>query len=166
MLVERPTMLCLGGEEAFEAYRKEFARLYRSGTVFDVLGRRVFFPVNAAQHVCFKTREEDPYRRLKREVWAQERAERIPWILTALQHPDEIRPDHKEPGRHACLLTIVSAPTEGLPQEYYGVFVSVEGLGLVTFLTAFPMDGPYWRDARRSGPRLYPPPQPKKPKKR
>ena len=163
MLIERPPLLRLGAEEAFDAYRKEFARLYQSDSVFDVLGRLVEFPQSAARHVCFKSADEDSYRHWPREVWSQERAERIPWILCALQAPTEIRPDQNHPDtRQVFLLTIPADPQSAQPQERYAVYVeTIEG-NTVVFVTGFDMRETYWVDARNCGPRVLP--APKKPK--
>src|SRR3954453_8330984 len=122
MPIKRLPLLRLGGEEAFEAYRIEFDRLYRSSPVRDVLGRLVHFPPQACRHVCFKPAEEDPYSRLPRETWSQDRAERIPWILAALADPGtEVRPNIQRPDRYSYILVVEADPTAGWPQEYFGV---------------------------------------------
>ncbi len=161
MPVNRPPLLRLGGEEAFAAYRREFDRLYGLGPVTDVLGRRVLFPPDACAHVCFKDQRQDRYRKLPR-VWTPERAERIPWILPALTTPDEVRPSHQTAVHQAFLLLVEADPAVGTTWERFGVYVEPAGAQRVRFVTAFPMDRSYWDAARLKGPRLYPPPKPKR----
>lgn len=157
MPVERLPLLRLGGEGAFTAYQAEFDRLYVAGPVEDLLGRRVEFLPSACRHVCFKTAGADPYGRLPRGVWAQERAERIPWILTALTEPEEIRPSHQTEGHQVYLLLVSVDPILGHAWERFGVYVEPAGTKRVIFVTAFPMDAWYWKDAR-----LYPAPKRKR----
>jgi hypothetical protein len=164
--VQRLPLLLLGGEAEFTAYQTEFDRLHRAQPVVDVLNRQVEFPPHACRHVCFKGEENDPYGRQPRRVWVQERAERIPWILTALLEPTEVRPSHQVAGREAYLLLVPGAPGSDRQWERFGVFVEVAASGLVTFLTAYPLDESTWRKARAGGRRLYPPPAPPKGKKR
>jgi hypothetical protein len=167
MAVKRPALLQLGGQEAFVAYRAEFDRLYRSGAVRDVLGNHVEFPTDACRHVCFKPTEEDPYGRLARDVWSQERAERIPWILVALTDPGiEVRPNPQRPDRLSYILVVDAEPLVGLPQEYFGAVCEPTRSGVVQFVTAFPMDQAYWARWRRAGRRFYPPtPRPRRKKR-
>jgi hypothetical protein len=165
MAVKRSAILALGGEDAFAAHQAEFDRLFRSGPVVDVLRNTVRFPPNACRHVCFKPPEEDPYSQLPREVWSQERAERIPWILTALTAPGvEVRPNVQRPDRLSYILVVEAVPEQGLPQEYYGVVTEPVGPGEVEFVTAFPFDHAYWARWRTGGAPLYPrkAPRPKK----
>src|SRR5438128_2282104 len=139
MPIQRPPMLRLGGEEAFGAYQREFDRLYCSSPLTDVLGHRVQFPPQACRHVCFKPVEEDPYSRLPRQDWAQERAERIPWIGAALAAPGtEVRPNIQRPDRYSYILVVEADLTAGWPQEYFGVVTEPVGPGTVEFVTAFP----------------------------
>jgi hypothetical protein len=167
MAVKRLPLLQLGGEEAFAAYQAEFDRLYRSGPVTDVLGNRIAFPPYACRHICFKPEEEDPYGRRPRAAWAQERAERIPWIHVALTDPGtEVRPSHQVEGRLAYLLLMEADPAAGYGPQYYGVFVEAISPGQVTFLTAYLLDASTWAKARRGGRRLYPPPEPPKKRRR
>jgi hypothetical protein len=161
MPVHRPPMLRLGGEEAFANYQREFDRLYRSGPVKDVFGRLVVFPPDACEHVCFKDQREDRYRRAPR-VWTPERAERIPWILAALTAPEEVRPSHQTDGHQAFLLLVEGDPAAGTAWERFGVYAEPIAAGRAAFVTAFPMDRWYWDAARLKGPRLYPPPKPKR----
>ena len=164
MPIERPPLLRLGGEEAFDAYQAEFDRLYRSGPVFDVLGRLVEFPRSACRHVCFKAPEADPYGRLPRDAWSQERAERIPWILEALSNPGtEVRPHLSDPAKQVYLPAVDG---EGCPPEWFFVVVARVGPNSLEFVTAFRVPYDYWFDWRKGGPRIYPEPkQPAKPKK-
>src|SRR5262249_38178936 len=150
MAVKRPPLLELGGEAAFRLYEAQFDRLYRSAPVRDVLGNEVDFPRYACRHVCFRPAEEDPYHRLSRDVWSPVRAERIRWIAVALMDPGtEIRPSHQVEGRLAYLLLVDAAPAAGYEREFYGVFVEVTGPGVVTFLTAYPLDPNAWTKARQ-----------------
>lgn len=165
MAVERPATLALGGENSFPAYQAEFIRLYASGRVVDVLGNTVRFPAGACRHVCFKPPEADPYSRSPRTVWSQERAERIPWILTALTDPHtEVRPNVQRPERLSYILAVAAVPDQGLPQEYFGVVTERLQPGVVEFVTAFPFDHAYWAHWRMGGAPLYPhrPPRTKK----
>jgi hypothetical protein len=164
--VQRPPLLRLGGEADYAEYEAEFDRLFRVSPVSDILGRRVEFPPHACRHVCFKGEEADPYGRQPRRLWVEERAERIPWILTALQEPTEVRPSHQVAGREAYLLLVPCLPESGRQWERFGVFAEVAASGPVTFLTAYPLDENTWRKARGGGRRLYPPPVPPKGKKR
>lgn len=159
MPVNRPPLLELGGEESFSSYKAAFDRLYSSGRVADVLGNRIEFPPSACRHVCFKPVAEDPYGRLPRQVWAQERAERIPWILLALSDiGTEVRPNVQRPDRLSYALIVEADPIAGLSQEYFGVVTEPTDPGEVLFVTAFPMEHSYWARWRRGGRRLYPPP--------
>lgn len=169
-------LLRLGGEDAFEEYRAAFHRLYETAPLRDVLKRLIAFPETACRHVCFKEEEgaEKPMNSgrfgARRVRWVQERAERIPWIGPALTHPGiEIRPD-KEPNRQTCaLLARVRVSDEsGATErdELFAVIIAEAGTGEGVFVTAFPMERRYWEKARRAGPRLYPPPEPPKAKKR
>ena len=161
MAIPRPPLLALDGEEAFAAYQAEFERLYCTQEVRDILGRRVVFPPEACAHVCFKDQRDDRYRKLSR-VWTPERAARIPWILAALLTPQEVRPSHQTEGHQAFLLLVEGDPATGTAWERFGVYVEPTVPGRVLFVTAFPMDRWYWDDARLKGPRLYPPPKPRR----
>lgn len=167
MPVKRLPLLELGGEDAFPDYEAAFDRIYRAGPVVDVLGNLVEFPPGACRHVCFKPPEADPYGRLPREVWSQERAERIPWIDVALSDPGtEVRPNIARPDRLSYFLTVEADPARGLPVEYYGIVAEPQGPGLMTFITGFPLgDHATFARWRRAGARLYPPPAPPKPKR-
>lgn len=163
--MEFPPLLQWGDEEAFDAYRAEFDRLYHSGPVFDVLDRRVIFERapdrperDACCHVCFKDQRDDRYRRLPR-VWDPARAERIPWIRTALVHPYEIRPSHQTEHHQVYLVSGTTATTSGDAWERFGVYVDPIRDKQVRFVTAFPIEKWYWDDARLRGPRIYPEPK-------
>ena len=94
----RPSLLELGGETNFFLYEREFLHLYRYGFVTNVLGNQVVFERSACWHVCFEPKEKDQYSRRRRNIWSQERAERIPWIITALGSLDtEVRPNDQDP---------------------------------------------------------------------
>ena len=153
----RPPLLELGGEEAFKAYEKEFGRLYQNRRVYDILGNMVIFPPSSCWHVCFKRDENDRSAKRPRNIWGQERADRIPWIMSALNDPaTEIRPDKTITNRLNYLLIVEADPERNLPQEYYCVVVEKERIGVVAFVTAFPVDQRNWVKRRQSGKALYP----------
>ncbi len=153
----RPPLLELGGEEAFKAYEKEFGRLYQNRRVYDVLGNMVVFPPSSCWHVCYKRDENDRSARRRRNIWGQERAERIPWIMSALNDiTTEIRPDKELGNRLNYLLIVEADPSNDLPQEYCCVVVEKEERGVVVFVTAFPMDQRDWAKRRQAGKALYP----------
>jgi hypothetical protein len=168
MAVKRPSLLQLGGEEAFAAYEAEFDRLYRSGPITDVLGNRVQFernPVdrnrNACWHAC--TQEQEGSLRGQR-IWVQARAERITWILPTLTDPGtEVRPNFQRPDTIAYAAIIEAEPAQGWPQGYFFVVTAPHEPGQVRFVTAFPTTHDYWVRWRRGGRRPYPPPDPPKP---
>ena len=164
----RLSLLQLGGEDAFERYHARFRELYHSDPIHDVLGRQVEFPPHSCRHVCFKTEHEDSYGKEKRAVWNQARAERIEWILQALLNPQEIRPSHQRDDHQAYFLGVCVVRLETPDRlERFGVYVSATPKAtVVTFLSAYPMEEPYWRKTREAGPAIYPPPAPKAPKKK
>ena len=162
MPIERPPLLCLGGEEAFAAYKAEFDRLYRAGPVLDVLGQLVLFRSEDCRHVCYKEHRDDVYKTGPRGVWKQARAERIPWIYSALTDPrTEVRTDRERAGDllYLCIF-------DGEPQEPYCVAVHKSGKSEGFFMSAYPVsnqkghpdwskDG--WQKKRRKGPVIWPP---------
>lgn len=154
----RPPLLQLGGREAFPEYEKEFGRLYQNQRVYDVLGSKVEFLPSSCWHVCFKRDEEDRSERRKRDLWSQERAERIPWIMSALNNPGtEVRPNDKDPINKLNYLLVVEAdPANNLPQEYYLVVARWLNRNTVSFLTAYPITWRQWKGFRDAGPALYP----------
>jgi hypothetical protein len=147
-----PALLRLGGEERCTDYQREFDRLYRTATILDVLGREVVFAEGDCEHVCKSG---------KPRVWNQARAERIPWIATALQTPDSIRPSHQMPGRQVYMVEgNLPAP---MGNEWHRFLVYVEPQSerrpkRVYFTTAYPPDTlQYWNAAGHQAPRIYPP---------
>lgn len=149
----RPALLQLGGEEHFQAYKREFNRLYRRNAVVDVLGNQVWFDDSSCRHVCHKRDEEDRSARRERNLWSQERAEHIPWIAAALTSPQtEVRPNnHDKINRLNYLLAI-----EG---EYYVVVAEKhsERANVVWFIMAYPIKHRDWVEYRKAGPSLYAP---------
>ncbi len=151
----RLPLLELGGEEAFKAYEKEFGRLYQNRRVYDILGNQVTFDKSVCRHVC--TKAEETARSNRSRVWVQERAEHIPWILAALTDPGtEIRLDKDLANRWNYLLVVEADPMHGLAQEYYCVVAEKLSPGLLTLVTAFPVDYAGWSLRRKSGKALYP----------
>jgi hypothetical protein len=165
MSIQRPPLLCLGGEEAFSAYQAEFTRIYGAQPVIDVLGRVVEFLPDACRHVCSKGDPGDYYRKLPRG-WEQARAERIPWIFPTLLTPYEIRPSHQTEGNQVYLLSFPADPGAENAWERFGVYVEPISHDRVVFRTAFPMSQAYWDAARLKGPRIYPVPTPKRKRRR
>ena len=168
MPIERPPLLLLGGEEAFNAYKAEFDRLYRTEPIRAIHpnypeGIAIHFDADRARHVCFAEVKSDRYKQGPR-LWVQERAERIRWIQLALTQPDEVRAGHTDPRNLAYLLTILANPAGNPPetQERYGVYIErPDREGHARFCSGYPLDEITWMNARKVGPRLYPPPKPK-----
>jgi hypothetical protein len=154
----RPPLLNLGGELNFPAYEREFNRMYRFGFVTDVLGNQVVFERSACWHVCFEPKEKDQYSRRKRNVWSQERAEHISWIMAALTDAGtEVRPNDQDPdNRLNYLLDVDADPENGWAREFFCVVVEKTESKTVAFITAFPIDQKYWAKCRRAGRTLYP----------
>ncbi len=155
----RPPLLELGGEEAFKAYEKAFGQLYQNRRIYDVLGKMVVFPPSSCWHVCYKRDEADRSERRPRDIWSQERAGRIPWIMSALNDPGtELRPNDKDPINKVNYLLVVEAdPSATLPLEYYLVVARRINPTTLSFLTAYPIS---WRERkafRDVGPAFYPP---------
>lgn len=154
----RPLLLKLGGEQNFSRYEREFNRMYRFGFVTDVLGNQVMFERSACWHVCFEPKEKDQYSRRRRNVWAQERAERISWIMAALTNPGtEVRPNDQDPdNRLNYLLAVDADPANGWEREFFCVVAEKTETNIMAFITAFPIDQKYWAKCRRAGRALYP----------
>ncbi len=153
----RPPLLQLGGEEALKAYEKEFGQLYQNRRVYDILGNIVVFPPGSCWHICFKRDEDDRSARRPRNIWSQERAERIPWIMSALNDPrTEIRPDREIENRLNYLFIVEADPEHNLTQEFYCVVAERDIRGIVVLVTAFPIDQKGWANRRRAGKALYP----------
>lgn len=150
-------LLKLGGQEHFQDYQRKFNSLYFPERVTDVLGNRVVFERSSCWHVCFKPDEDNQNKRFKRELWSQERAERIGWILHALSDPStEVRPNSTNPNRQNCLLIVEKDEDIGDKQEYFVVVTERLDPGFVLFVTAFPANHKYWSDCRKAGKRLFP----------
>jgi hypothetical protein len=157
--VQFPPLLDLGGAEAFAKYLSNFERLYRSGEVRDVWKRLVLFDAERCEHVCFADPPGSKHGERSR-VWAQDRAERILWIETALRTPYSIHPSHTMQGRWVYKVEgTLELPTGSVWQRFM-VIVEPEPARRpkkLDFITAFPPDNQYWKDANHQAPRLYPP---------
>ncbi len=153
----RPPLLQLGGEQNFSLYEREFFRSYRFGFVTDILGNQVVFERSACWHVCFEPKEKDQYSRRRRNVWSQERAEHIPWIMAALADPGtEVRPNDQDPdNRLNYLLDVDADPENGWEREFFCVVAEKTEANTVAFITAFPIDQKYWAKCRRAGRAVY-----------
>ncbi len=156
----RPPLLELGGQEAFAAYQKEFGRLYQNRRIYDILGKRVLFRGHMCRHVCFKSTEENRYKQGRREVWVQERAEHIPWIMAALADPGtEIRPNDQDPDNRVNYLIDVDAdPKNGLKREFFCVVAEWLDNDTLSFITGFTVDRSYWLKCREISGQFYPNP--------
>lgn len=157
-IATRPPLLKLGGEEAFKAYEYEFNRMYRYGFVTDVLGNEVVFERSACWHVCFEPKEKDQYSRRRRNVWSQERAERVPWIMAALADSGtEVRPNDQDPdNRLNYLLDVDADPENGWEREFFCVVAEKTEANTVAFITGFPINQKYWAKCRQAGRALHP----------
>ena len=161
----RPKLRDLGGHGEFHRYREWFRALYcdPSRPICDVLGRRVLFDqeplLDDCAHVCYGGTAGRPY---NPEFWSPERAHRIAWIGQALAAPNKIHPDKDYASRHKYLLFL--PPDEGTPQdnEFYCVIVRVLNRRTVAFLTAYNVTSRTFDEYGNVGPRVYPPPKPKK----
>jgi hypothetical protein len=123
--------------------------------------------VDPRRDACYHACSKDDERNIRQRVWVQDRAERIAWILPALQgQGTEIRPDFQNPRRIMYGVIVDAVPAEGNEQEYFFVVAEPEGKGVARFVTAFPGDHAYWVSFRRGGRPFYPPPDPSKPKKK
>lgn len=150
-------LLKLGGQESFRTYEREFNHLYFPERVVDVLESRVVFERTSCWHVCFKPADDNHYGRSRRDVWSQERAERIGWILYALSDPStEVRPNATNSSRQNYLLIVDKETEDGGGQEYFVVVTERLAPGFVLFVTAFPANHKYWSNCRKAGKRLYP----------
>ena len=154
----RPPLLEIGGNEAFKDYEKEVGRIYQNRRLHDILGNLVEFPASSCWHVCFKRDEEDRSARRKRDIWSQDRANRIPWILSALTNPKtEVRPNDKDPINKINYLFVVEAdPLNGLPAEYFIVVTERINKTTVRFTTAYPITLQEWRGYKKAGAPFYP----------
>ncbi|MGI4789221.1 MAG: hypothetical protein ACRYFS_10275 [Janthinobacterium lividum] len=154
----RPPLLLLRGQEAYADYEKEFRLRYQNHFVNDILGNRILFREHMCRHVCFKPVEKDRYKQGEREIWVQERAEHIPWILAALSDPGtEIYPNEQNPyNRVNYLLNVEGDPENNLKREYFCVVAEWIDDKSASFITGFPVDRLYWQKCRRVPGRMYP----------
>lgn len=154
----RPPLLLLGGREAFVEYEKEFRTRYQNQFVNDILGNRILFREHMCRHVCFKPTEENRYKQGKREVWVQERAEHIPWIIATLSDPGtEMFPNDQDPyNRVNYLLDVPADPANGLRREFFCVVAEWVDDKTASFITGFPVNRDYWLKCRRVTGRIYP----------
>ena len=121
-----------------------------------MLGNVVIFPRSACWHVCY-TPGQGNRRKGNREIWAQERAERIEWIEAALcNSKTEVRPnDHDPDNRLNYLLIVEAAPDNHKPLEYYCVVAEIVDDRTVEFVTGFPISRETFMKYRRAGRALY-----------
>lgn len=151
----------LGDHGNFDLYRARFAQIYDATKVVDPLGRQLYLPPNACEHILLKPRSWEPGFVSVAASWQQARAERMGWLLEAVRDPDEIRPNHQYPksGKQAYLLNVLPATSIRLPAEFFYVSVQPErvasGEFQVVLLSAYPISYSYWRDARKGGKPLY-----------
>ena len=144
----RPPFTRLGDLACFAAYQMEFDKLYGQG-VTDALGNLVVFDADRCHHVCFKSADA-VHNKGEREVWSQERAERIAWIETALKSPNYIR--HTPTDAWVYLLEVEADRDNNFSQELYVVFVNAEKRNAPTtvfFLTAFRIDYNKWNEYKK-----------------
>ncbi|WP_165232723.1 hypothetical protein [Aquisphaera insulae] len=146
----------LGDHSAYGEYIELFRRTCLGKPIVDPLGREVEFPPYAYAHICLKPRPHEAGYVSVEASWQADRAERIGWIEVALRDPDEIRPNHqfRSSRNQAYLLTVEPDVPEARTTEFFYVTVQPEGAKVV-FLSAFPVDHRYWRDARKGGKALY-----------
>ena len=167
MLPSRPPLLALPGldiDADYDQALEEFQRLYLDPAhpIIDPLGRRVRFEPEDFIHVCYKQEAGrwDPYKRLPRDQWREDRAARIPWISIALTAPEtQIRPSPVRSGDHRqSYVVIVPADSKaGLEQEFFGAFVrGTSDSTEVRFLTAYRLDLATYKKVKLGGPLLYP----------
>lgn len=153
-----PDLLQLGGEEAFGAYQEAFDRLLQMALpIFDPRGFTIEFDEDACRHVCYaedrfdKRRKRAEREERVREVWQQDRAEHLLWVLPALVRPVEIVENNQVRDYEAYLLGYPrSNPVRPSPRYY----LSVRPVGPKRrlFKTAYPCDQRYWDNARRGQP--------------
>ena len=154
-------LIQLGDHANYDLYQAKFAEIFGATTVVDPLGRHLYLPPNACEHICLKPRTSDPGFVSIIASWQQPRAERMGWIVEAIRDPDEIRPNHQYPksGKEAYLLNVMPTGPAPLLAEFFYVTVQVERVLTdkfrVILLSAFPISSGYWRDARRGGKPLY-----------
>lgn len=110
------------------------------------------------RHVCFKSPEENRYKQGQREVWVQERAEHIPWILATLTDAGtEMFPNDQDPyNRVNYLLDVPADPMSGLRREFFCVVAEWVDDKTASFITGFPVERDYWLKCRRVAGRMYP----------
>jgi hypothetical protein len=154
----RPPLLQLGGSEAFAEYEREFKLMYQNQFVNDILGNRILFRGHMCRHVCFKSTEENRYKQGQREVWIQERAEHIPWIIAVLTDPGtEMFPNDQDPyNRVNYLLEVAADPANRLKREFFCVVAEWIDDKSASFITGFPIEREYWLKCRRVAGRMYP----------
>jgi hypothetical protein len=154
-------LIQLGDHTKYDPYREKFAEIYDAATVADPLGRQLYLPPNAFEHVVLKPRSFERGFVSIAASWQQERAERLGWIISAIVDPDEIRPDHQYPksGKEAYLLNVLPVATTRMPAEFYYVPVQTEKVSQtetrIILLSAYRIPRKYWLDARRGGKPLY-----------
>lgn len=146
----------LGGEDQFRLYQKEFERLYPSGEIVEILGKKVKFRPTDAFHVCYKT-DEDNWNGGTRSIWSLERAHRISWVKEVLQNPIEIHPNSVR-NRYTYLTRI--QPAEDKPEECFLAIIESseedQKKGEAYFVTAFPIDADDWGKYRTGIDQIYP----------
>ena len=110
------------------------------------------------RHVCFKSTDNNRYKQGQREVWVQERAEHIPWIIAALSDPGtEMYPNDQDPyNRVNYLIDVGADPENGFRREYFCVVAEWIDDKTASFITGFPVDRTYWQKCRRVSGRMYP----------
>ena len=154
----RPPLLLLGGPEAYTVYEMEFRLRYQNQFVNDVLGNRILFREHMCRHVCFKSTDNNRYKQGQREVWVQERAEHIPWIIAALSDPGtEMYPNDQDPyNRVNYLIDVQADSVNGYGREYFCVVAEWIDDKTASFITGFPVDRAYWQKCRRVSGRMHP----------
>ncbi len=154
-------LIQLGDHTCYGLYQAKFVDIYEGKSIVDPLGRKLFLPPNACEHVCLKPRSWEPDFVSIELSWQQDGAERLGWIIDAIQDPDEIRPNHQYPksGKEAYLLNVLPATTTRMRAEFFYVSVQPEKAASevvqVVLLSAYSIPHKYWRDARRGGKPLY-----------
>lgn len=127
----RPPLLLLGGREAFVEYEKAFRTRYQNEFVNDVQGNRILFREHMCRHACLKSTEENRYKQGQREVWVQERAEHIPWIIAFLTDPGtELFPNDQDPHNRVNAASSTAQQSHGWDSSIQGRgFRACEGDG-------------------------------------
>lgn len=164
----RPLYLKLGDESNFHEYQSAFDALFSSGLT-DVLGNKVIFNKDRCHHICYKP-EDKRWNKGPRQVWRQERAERIPWIKEALLSPKYIRISTGQ--SWAYMLEVKEDQQNNLLPELFVAIVdaakvTAEKPGEVYFLTAYTVSIQEWEEWKKNRPWIYPKEQkPLKPKRK